>query len=163
MSLSRPKHFPERSMRGYDLHHLEMPAATPNQSVIASALADLGCLLGDRETAAQAVREHHSHGESTHVPALPDLVCFPNSTKEVSEIVRVSARYGMPVVPFGAGTSLEGHVHATRGGICIDMRQMNRVLRVSSADLDATVEAGVSRMQLAKTLENTGLTFFIDP
>ena len=150
-------------MRGYDLHHLEMPTATPNQSAIASALVDLSSLLGARVTAAEAVRQHHSHGESTHVPALPDLVCFPKSTEEVSEIVRVSARYGMPVVPFGAGTSLEGHVHATRGGICIDMRQMNRVLRVSSGDLDATVEAGVSRMQLAKALENTGLTFFIDP
>ena len=150
-------------MQGYDLHHLEMPTATPNQSAIAAALADLSSLLGARVTAAEAVREHHSHGESTHAPALPDLVCFPKSTEEVSEIVRVSARYGMPVVPFGAGTSLEGHVHATRGGICIDMRQMNRVLRVSSGDLDATVEAGVSRMQLAKALENTGLTFFIDP
>ncbi len=150
-------------MQGYDLHHLEMPTATPNQSAIAAALADLSSLLGARVTAAEAVREHHSHGESTHAPALPDLVSFPKSTEEVSEIVRVSARYGMPVVPFGAGTSLEGHVHATRGGICIDLRQMNRVLRVSSGDLDATVEAGVSRMQLAKALENTGLTFFIDP
>jgi D-lactate dehydrogenase (cytochrome) len=67
------------------------------------------------------------------------------------------------VVPFGAGTSLEGHVHAVRGGLCLDMRQMNRVVRVSVEDMDATVEAGMSRLQLAKALENTGLTFFIDP
>ena len=140
-----------------------MPTIKPSQSAIASCLADLGSKLGDRVTAAEVVREHHSHGESTHPPALPDLVCFPRNTQEVSEILRVSARYDLPVVPFGAGTSLEGHVHATRGGICIDMRQMNRVLRVSAADMDATVEAGISRGQLIKALQNSGLTFFIDP
>jgi D-lactate dehydrogenase (cytochrome) len=135
----------------------------PSQSGIVAALADLSSQLGDRVTAADAVREHHSHGESTHAPAWPDLVCFPQSTEEVSKIMRVSARYGLPIVPFGAGTSLEGHVHATCGGICIDMRQMNRVLRISTADMDATVEAGMSRMQLIKALDNTGLTFFVDP
>ena len=140
-----------------------MQTATSNQSAIAAALVDLGSLLGDRVTAAEAVREHHSHGESTHVPALPDLVCFPQNTEEVSKILRVSARYGLPVIPFGAGTSLEGHVHAVRGGICLDMRGMNRVLQVSTADMDATVEAGVSRTQLVKALDNTGLTFFVDP
>ena len=120
-------------------------------------------MLGDRVSAALAAREHHSHGESSHAPALPDLVCFPQSTAEVSAIVGVSARSKLPMVPFGAGTSLEGNVHAVQGGICIDMRQMNRVLRVSVDDLDATVEAGISRVQLTKALENTGLTFFIDP
>jgi D-lactate dehydrogenase (cytochrome) len=134
-----------------------------NISAITAARADLGSLLGDRVTAADVVREHHSHGESTHPPALPDLVCFPQSTQEVSEILKVSARHRLPVVPFGAGTSLEGHVHAVRGGICLDMRQMNRALRISTADMDATVEAGMSRMQLVKAIENTGLTFFIDP
>src|SRR5438128_1433602 len=122
-----------------------MPTLSPAQSAIASALADLVRLLGDRVTAAEAVREHHSHGESTHPPALPDLVCFPQSTREVGEILRVSARHGLPVIPFGAGTSLEGHVHAVRGGISIDMRQMNRVLRISAADMDITVESGISR------------------
>jgi D-lactate dehydrogenase (cytochrome) len=140
-----------------------MQIPTLSQSAIASALVDLRSLLGERVTAAQAVREHHSHGESTHVPALPDLVCFPQSTEQVSEILKVSARYSLPVVPFGAGTSLEGHVHAVRGGICLDMRQMNRALRISTADMDATVEAGISRLQLIKALENTGLTFFVDP
>jgi len=140
-----------------------MSTIKPSQPIIASALADLGSRLGDRVTVAEVVREHHSHGESTHPPALPDLVCFPKNTQEVSEILRVSARYGLPVVPFGAGTSLEGHVHAVRGGICIDMRQMNRALRISAADMDVTVEAGMSRTQLVKAIENTGLTFFIDP
>ena len=140
-----------------------MSTIKPSQPIIASALADLGSRLGDRVTVAEVVREHHSHGESTHPPALPDLVCFPKNTQEVSEILRVSARYGLPVVPFGAGTSLEGHVHAVRGGICIDMRRMNRALRISAADMDVTVEAGMSRTQLVKAIENTGLTFFIDP
>ena len=130
---------------------------------ILPALADLRAFLGERVTAALAAREHHSHDESSLPPALPDLVCFPNSTDEVSRIVAVSARHRLPVIPFGAGTSLEGHVHAVRGGISIDMREMNHILRISVDDMDATVEAGVSRKQLAKALENTGLTFFIDP
>ena len=134
-----------------------------NQSAIEQALAELRALLGDRVTAAEASRQHHSHGESSHPPALPDLVCYPQTTAEVSEIMRASARHGLAVVPFGAGTSLEGHVHALRGGISVDMRQMNRVLRVSVEDLDATAEAGISRLQLMKALENTGLTFAVDP
>jgi D-lactate dehydrogenase (cytochrome) len=109
------------------------------------------------------VREHHSHGESYHTPAAPDIVCFPESNDEVAGIVRISARHGVPIIPFGAGTSLEGHVHAVRGGITIDLRQMNKVLRTSVDDLDATVEAGVTRLQLNKALRNTGLTFPIDP
>jgi D-lactate dehydrogenase (cytochrome) len=140
-----------------------MPTQTVHPSAIESALTDLRALLGERATAALAAREHHSHDESSLPPALPDLVCFPRSTEEVSRIVAVSARHKLPIVPFGAGTSLEGHVHAVRGGISIDMRQMNRILRVGVDDMDATVEAGVSRKQLAKALENTGLTFFIDP
>ena len=123
----------------------------------------LRALLGARASDADAVREHHSHGESYHAPAAPDIVCFPASTAEVSEIARISQRFQLPIVPFGAGTSLEGHVHALRGGISIDLREMNRVLRVSDADLDATVEAGVTRLQLAKALRNTGLMFPIDP
>jgi D-lactate dehydrogenase (cytochrome) len=140
-----------------------MSTQTNRPSVIEAALADLRAFLNDRVTAASAVREHHSHGESSHSPALPDLVCFPQSTDEVSRIVTTSARHKLPVVPFGAGTSLEGHVQAVRGGISIDMRGMNRIRRISVEDMDATVEAGVSRMQLAHALENTGLTFFVDP
>jgi D-lactate dehydrogenase (cytochrome) len=139
---------------------LKTPA---RQTAIESALGELRAFLGDRVTAAESVREHHSHGESSHAPGLPDLVCFPQTTDEVSAIVKVSARHGLPVVPFGAGTSLEGNVHAMRGGISIDMRQMNRVLRLSAEDMDATVEAGISRLALQKAIENTGLTFFIDP
>jgi D-lactate dehydrogenase (cytochrome) len=130
---------------------------------MASAVAELRRLLGDRVNDTTAVREHHSHGESYHEPALPDVVCFPRTTDEVAAIVRVSAAYGVPVVPFGAGTSLEGHVQALRGGITIASRELNRVVRVSAEDLDATVEAGVTRLQLERALANTGLMFPIDP
>jgi len=132
-------------------------------NLVESALSDLRCFLGDRVTAGFAAREHHGHDESSHSPALPDLVCFPQSGEEVSRIVAVSARHKLPVVPFGAGTSLEGQVHAVRGGISIDMRRMNQIQRISVEDMDVTVEAGVTRVQLANALENTGLTFFIDP
>jgi D-lactate dehydrogenase (cytochrome) len=132
-------------------------------TAIPDAIAELKRLLGPRCSDAEAVREHHSHGESYHPPAAPDVVCFPSTTEEVVGIVGISARFDVPVVPFGAGTSLEGHVHALSGGITIDMREMNRVLRIGAADLDATVEAGVTRLQLARALRNTGLAFPIDP
>jgi D-lactate dehydrogenase (cytochrome) len=130
---------------------------------IDAAIAELKQLLGARASDAAAVRDHHSHGESYHPPAPPDVVCFPATTEEIVQIVRISERFELPVVPFGAGTSLEGHVQALRGGITIDLRDLNRVLRVSAEDLDATVEAGVTRLQLNKALRNTGLMFPIDP
>ncbi len=138
--------------------------ATPaTEAAVESAIRELRALLGSRASDAAAVREHHSHGESYHAPAAPDVVCFPHSTDEVAAILAISARRQIPVVPFGAGTSLEGHVNAIRGGICLDLREMNRVVRVSAEDLDATVEAGVTRLQLNKALNNTGLTFPVDP
>lgn len=127
------------------------------------AIAELKQLLGSRATDARAVRDHHSHGESYHPAAPPDVVCFPSTTEEVVDIVKISARYQVPLVPFGAGTSLEGHVQALRGGISIDLREMNRVVRISTDDLDATVEAGVTRLQLNKALRNSGLIFPVDP
>jgi D-lactate dehydrogenase (cytochrome) len=130
---------------------------------IEGAAAELRAALGTRVSDGAAVREHHSRGESYHPPAAPDLVCFPTTTAEVSAILGVSQRFQVPVIPFGAGTSLEGHVHAIRGGISIDLREMKRVLRIGAEDLDATVEAGVTRKQLNAALRNTGLTFPIDP
>ena len=127
------------------------------------ALAALRATLRDRASDAAAVREHHGRGESWHPPAPPDIVCFPRTTDEVASILRVSREFGVPVVPFGAGSSLEGHVHALRGGICIDTRDLNRIVRVSAEDLDCTVEAGVTRLQLEKALETTGLMFSVDP
>src|SRR4030095_12963120 len=95
---------------------------------VAAALTELKALLGSRASDADAVREHHSHGESYHPPAAPDIVCFPVTTAEVSELAGISQRFELPLIPFGAGTSLEGHVHALRGGIWVDVRAMNRVL-----------------------------------
>jgi D-lactate dehydrogenase (cytochrome) len=134
-----------------------------NVKALEAALAELQPLLGSQVTTSEVQREHHSHGESYHLPAPPDIVCFPRNTAEVSEILKISARHQIPVIPFGAGTSVEGHVNALRGGIAIDLREMNKVLRVSVEDCDATVEAGVTRLQLVKALNNTGLTFFVDP
>src|SRR5437763_6870770 len=136
-------------------------AAAPR--AIDRASDELKQLLGSRASDSAAVRDHHSRGESYHTPAPPDIVCFPHTTDEVAAIVRISAAHGIPVIAFGAGTSLEGHVNAVHGGITIDLREMNTVLRVSVDDLDATVEAGVTRLQLNKALRNTGLTFPIDP
>jgi D-lactate dehydrogenase (cytochrome) len=130
---------------------------------VATAVLRLKELLGRRANDSESVREHHSHGESYHPAAAPDVVCLPRTTEEVQAIVAISAEHHMPIVPFGSGTSLEGHVHALHGGICIDMREMNRILRVGAEDLDATVEAGVTRLQLAKALRNTGLMFSVDP
>src|SRR5262245_2482132 len=138
-------------------------ATSATEAAVESAIRELRALLGSRASDAAAVREHHSHGESYHAPAAPDVVCFPHSTDEVAAILAISARRQIPVVPFGAGTSLEGHVNAIRGGIGLDLREMNRVVRVSAEDLDATVEAGVTRLQLNKALNNTGLTFPVDP
>jgi D-lactate dehydrogenase (cytochrome) len=130
---------------------------------LAGAVLALKARLGARANDTAAVREHHSHGESYHAPAAPDVVCFPHTTDEVAGIVTISAQFQVPVVPFGAGTSLEGHVHAVHGGITIDLREMNRIERVSAEDLDVTVQAGVTRLQLARALRTTGLMFPIDP
>ena len=119
--------------------------------------------FGDRYSTAAAVREHHGKDDSHHPPVPPDGVVFAQSTEDVVFVVRACARHGAPVIPFGAGTSIEGHVQALRGGISIDMSGMNRVLAVRPDDLDATVEAGVTRLQLDRELKGTGLFFPVDP
>ena len=124
---------------------------------------DLKGLLGDRVSTSDSVREHHSHGESWHAPGLPDCVVFPASTEEVAAIVKVCALHRRPIVPFGMGSSLEGHVNAIHGGVSIDLTRMTRVLRLSPEDLDITVEAGLTRLKLDAHLKNTGLMFPIDP
>src|SRR5690242_15239560 len=107
-------------------------------------VTDLRTLLGDRATTNATQLEHHSHGESWHDHAAPDVVVFPASTDEVSAIVTLAARHRAPVVPFGIGSSLEGHVNAFSGGISIDFSRMARVVAINADDLDATVEAGVT-------------------
>jgi D-lactate dehydrogenase (cytochrome) len=128
-----------------------------------AAIDELRAICGDRVSTGAAVRDHHSHGESWHAPGLPDAVVFPVSTEEVSHVVSACARARVPVVPFGMGSSLEGHVNAIHGGVSIDLTRMTRLLRLSAEDLDITVEAGLTRSKLDDHLKNTGLMFPIDP
>ena len=125
--------------------------------------AALEGLLGRRFTTSAADREHHGRGESYHAGLAPDAVCYAGTTEEVAAIVRLCAVHRTPIVPFGAGTSLEGHVTAVRGGVCIDLGRMNAVLAIRPDDLDATVQAGVTRQQLNSDLRDLGLFFPIDP
>lgn len=120
-------------------------------------------IVGERVTTAEAIREQHGKDESFHPCIPPDAVVFTQSTDEVSRVVAACAERGVPIVPFGTGTSLEGHVAALEGGVCIDVSQMNEVLAVNAEDLDCRVQPGVTRKQLNEYLRDTGLFFPIDP
>jgi D-lactate dehydrogenase (cytochrome) len=129
----------------------------------ATLIEQLRTLLGDRLSTSEAVRDHHSHGESWHASAPPDAVAYPETTQEVAAVVAACATTSVPLIPFGMGSSLEGHVNAVDGGISIDLTRMNRVLRISPEDLDVTVEAGLTHRRLDDHLKNTGLMFPVDP
>ena len=129
----------------------------------ANAIAALKNILGDRVSTGQSVLDLHSRDEAYTTPALPDAVAFPETTQEVSEIMKICAMHKCPVVPFGIGTSLEGHVIPVHGGISMDTSRMNQVLEVHDQDLSAVVQPGVTRMQLNDALRATGLMFTVDP
>ena len=134
-----------------------------NESGIAAALGILKQRFGERFQTGQAIREQHGH-TTTYIPTqAPDGVAFPHSAGEVQEIVKACAEHRVPVVAFGTGTSLEGHVNAPGGGIAVDMMQMNRIVSVNPEDLDCTIEPGVTREDLNTHLRDTGLFFPIDP
>ncbi|WP_226504742.1 FAD-linked oxidase C-terminal domain-containing protein [Pseudomonas sp. MWU16-30317] len=123
----------------------------------------LRSILGERLSTGLAEREQHGRGESYHASQAPDAVCYAQTTEEVAAIVRVCAARRVPIVAFGGGTSLEGHVAAQQGGVCIDLSRMQRIIKVRADDLDVTVEAGVTRQQLNTELRTTGLFFPVDP
>jgi len=128
-----------------------------------AAIAKLAARYGNRLVTSQAVREQHGHTTTWLDNQPPDAVMFPQATEEVQEIVRLCAAKRVPVIAFGAGTSLEGQVNAPHGGICLDFRDMNRVLAVHAEDLDCVIEPGITRKQLNEHLRDRGVFFPIDP
>src|SRR5215467_12904422 len=130
---------------------------------LAVTLEALAARFGNRLVTSQAVREQHGNTTTWVANEPPDAVVFPQTTADVQEIVRICAAQRVPVIPFGTGTSLEGHINAPLGGVSIDFRDMNRVLAVHAEDLDCVVEPGVTRKELNEHLRDQGLFFPIDP
>ena len=128
-----------------------------------AAVTALTAALGNRVVTSRAVCEQHGHTTTWIANEPPDAVAFPQSTADVQTIVRICAAHGVPVIAFGTGTSLEGQINAPRGGVSIDMRDMNQVLAVHAEDLDCVVEPGVTRKQLNDYLHDQGLFFPLDP
>ncbi|MBO9467466.1 FAD-binding protein [Tropicibacter sp. R15_0] len=127
------------------------------------AITQLSALLGDRLVTSQADRDLHGQNESYHPTLLPDAVAYPETTQEVSEIVKICAAEGCPITAFGAGSSLEGQHLASQGGISLDMGRMNKLLAVNDEDLNAVVQPGLTRVELNEELRATGLFFPLDP
>ena len=130
---------------------------------IAKAVGDIRDLLGKRCSTSEYDIESHARDESFHPPAPPDAVAFPESNEEVAAVVQICARHRVPVVPFGAGTAVEGHVQAMQGGISLDLGRMNRILDMQADDLDCHVQAGIRRVALNNELEKHGLWLPVDP
>jgi len=141
-------------------HSALRPDARPLPAAFVAALVQS---FGDRMSTAAAVREQHGRDESPFAPMPPEAVVFAESTGEVAALVALCAAHRVPLIPYGAGTSLEGHLLAVRGGVSLDLSRMNRVLAVDAQDLTATVQAGVTRGQLNEEIRATGLFFPIDP
>lgn len=130
---------------------------------IDQAVAVLKQKFGDRLSQSESVRSHHSHTTSRIPQQLPDAVVFAQSAEDVSEIISVCHETRCPVIAFGVGSSLEGHVNAPYGGICIDMNGMDKILQVNAEDMDVVIQPGVTREALNEHLRDTGLFFPIDP
>lgn len=135
----------------------------PAPQALASTLEALAARFGNQLITSQAVREQHAHTTTWLAPQPPDAVVMAQSTEDIQDVVRICAKNGVPVIPFGTGTSLEGQVNAPAGGVCIDLREMNRIIAVHSDDLDCVIEPGVTRKALNEYLRDQGLFFPIDP
>ena len=145
------------------MNHPAPRDATLKRPLPDALLSALRALLGGRVATSDAVRQHHGKDESAHPHAWADAVVFAQTTEEVAHIVKLCQQHHVPLIPFGAGSSVEGHVLAVHGGIALDLTRMNHILAVNVDDLDATVEAGVTRKQLNNYLHDSGLFFPIDP
>lgn len=138
-------------------------AGSRNEAGIAVALRLMGERFGNRFQTSEAVRAQHAH-TTTYLPAqLPDGVVFPQTVAEVEAIVGIAAEHGVPLIAYGTGSSLEGHINAPHGGISVDTSRMDKVLEVNASDFDCTVQPGVTREALNIHLRDTGLFFPIDP
>jgi len=142
---------------------VQATALPRNETGIETAVGILKQRFGDRCQTGLSIREQHGHTTTYIQNQIPDAVVFPASTEEVSEIVKICAEHKVPIIPFGTGTSLEGHVNAPAGGISVDFTQMNQILAVHAGDLDCVIQPGVTREQLNTFLRDQGLFFPIDP
>ncbi|MEI7806600.1 MAG: FAD-linked oxidase C-terminal domain-containing protein [Hyphomicrobiales bacterium] len=134
-----------------------------NPGAVQQVVTELAAAFGNRLVTSQAVREQHANTTTWIENQPPDAVVFPQDTGEVQQIVRICAAHHVPVIPFGTGTSLEGHVNAPFGGVSVDFRDMNKVIAVHAEDLDCVIEPGITRKQLNEHLRDQGLFFPIDP
>ena len=134
-----------------------------SRAQIPDTISALRSFLGERLSTSPSVLERHGSDLSYHTPKPPDAVAFARSVEEVVRIIRTCAASGTPVIPYGTGTSLEGHVMATEGGVSLDVTQMDRILKVNAQDMDVAVEPGVTRKALNAHIHDTGLFFPIDP
>lgn len=135
----------------------------PAPSAVSSAIEALAARFGNNLITSQAVRDQHAHTTTWLPPQPPDAVVMARTTVDIQDVVRICAERRVPVIPFGTGTSLEGQVNAPAGGVCIDLREMNRILEVHPDDLDCVIEPGVTRKALNEHLRDQGLFFPIDP
>lgn len=142
---------------------MSIASSQNDENRLDAALEALRKLLGDRLTTSQPVREAHGRDESWHHVVSPDAVAFATLTEEVAAIMRICAAHHLAVIPYGTGTSLEGHLSALKGGLSLDLSRMDQVIRVNASDLDVEVQAGVTRKALNNYLRDTGLFFPIDP
>ncbi len=142
---------------------LDTPKRQHDPLAIAAAVTELTAAFGNRVVTSLAVREQHANTTTWVAGAAPDAVVYPQSSEDVRQIVRICARHRAPVIPFGTGTSFEGHVNAPFGGISIDMKDLNRIVAVHAEDFDCVIEPGVTRKQLNDYLRDQGLFFPVDP
>ena len=141
-----------------------MPVVKPYlPSDLKRVINELAPMLGDRIHLSQATREQHGQGEDSYGCLAPDAVIYPFCNEEIAQIVKLCNQYSIPVIPFGAGSSVEGHLLAVQGGISIDLSEMNQVLEINPADMDCRVQAGVTREDLNMALRYDGLFFPVDP